>query len=278
MKKTRLVSSLMALAMSASVLGISASAADSVNVTVGEDSVAAGESFSVTVDLASVPSSGLNSIDFAIDYDETKLTISDVTLGSIGNTGAAAQEGDLGDTVFGWNDNGSQIILVWSTGLDNSQYWVNKSGTFVTITGKAKAGATGKAALEVVAADRAAYPGGAANKDILFSAVGADGTATNYTAAATAGAVNIGTVTSDTPADDGDVLYGDVDCDGNVNVIDAVLLARAVAEDATLKDGDITGQGRKNADVAKDGMVDSSDLAKLLNYLAGKIKNSELGK
>ncbi len=271
MKKIRFASGLMALAMSVAAMGITASAADSVQVTIGKDTVNAGEDFSVKVDLASVPSAGLNTIDFAIDYDESLLTISDVSLGSIADTGAKSKEGEYGDTVFNWKDNGSQIILVWSTGVDDASCWIKQNGTFITITGKAKSGAASGsvAKLDGVAIDRAAYPGGSANKDILFTTIDADGKQIDYTAAFTAGSVTIGSEVTEAE-------WGDVDCNGSVNVTDAVLLARAVADDATLKDGDVTADGKRNADVTHDGKPDKDDLTKLLNYLAGKIKKEAL--
>ena len=71
-------------------------------------------------------------------------------------------------------------------------------------------------------------------------------------------------------------LYGDVDCNGDVNVVDAVLLARLVADDATLKDTDITADGKTNADVTHDGKPDKNDLTKLLDYLAGRIERRAL--
>ncbi|MBR6108087.1 MAG: Cohesin domain protein [Oscillospiraceae bacterium] len=276
MKKAKIVSGLMALAMTVAATGISASAADSVQVTIGKDKVSAGEKFSVTVDLGSVPSSGLNSIDFAIDYDETLLTISDVSLGTVGDTGAKSQEGDYGDTVFNWKDNGSQVIIVWSTGLEDSSYWIKKSGTFVTITGTAKSNAAkgSVAKLEGVSVDRAEYPGGGANKDTLFSAVAVDGSQTDYAASFTAGSVTIGDEETTTPPSN--AVWGDVDCNGDVDVRDSVLLARLVGSDDTLKDDDVTDQGKNNADVTHDGRADSNDLSKLMRYMAGYIKIGDL--
>ena len=60
-------------------------------------------------------------------------------------------------------------------------------------------------------------------------------------------------------------LRGDVTEDGVVDVKDAVLLARVVAND---KEADITDQGKINADVKEDGLVDKDDLSTLLRILA----------
>ncbi len=61
-------------------------------------------------------------------------------------------------------------------------------------------------------------------------------------------------------------MPGDVDCNEEVNVLDAVLLARVAAEDT--KCG-VTDEGKMNADVTHDGSVKNDDLTKLLKYLAG---------
>ncbi len=267
MKKIKIVSGLMALAMSVSAMGITASAADPVTVTVGKDIVQPGENFSVDVDLSSVASSGLTSIDFAITYDSSVISISDVSLGSAGNTGAKNQEGDYGDTVFGWKDTGSQIVLVWSTGVEDSTYWV-KNGTFVTLKGKANSSAKAgdASALKVVAADRSAYPGGSANADIVFAAVGTDNKVTEYGAKGVDGEVMIAGGSTD-------AKWGDADCNDTVDVLDAVMIARVAAEDTHTG---ISAQGKINGDVTHDGIIKAEDLSKLLRFLAGKLSASDL--
>lgn len=63
---------------------------------------------------------------------------------------------------------------------------------------------------------------------------------------------------------------GDADCSGQIDVSDAVLIARFAAED---RDAVLTDQGRQNADVTHDGSVDAQDSAKLLQYIAKKIQS-----
>lgn len=74
------------------------------------------------------------------------------------------------------------------------------------------------------------------------------------------------------------VMYGDVDCNGEVNVMDAVLLARITGDDSTLKPGEVTDQSKTNSDVTHDGACTTEDLAKLMRYLANKIKLIDLSK
>lgn len=271
MKKTKIISGLMAMAMTAMSLGISASAADSVAVKIGTDTVEkAGDAFSVNVELGSVPSGGLSSIDFAINYDSASLKITDVALGTIGDTGAKSQEGDLGDTVFNWYDNGKQIVIVWATGLTDSKYWVKSDGVFVTIKGTVKdgvaAGTTVK--LEGSGADRNVYPDSSTKASSYLSAVGASSTE-NYDAAFTAGSVVVGSEpTSGSTSSGGSnetVDWGNVNCKDSVDVADAVLLARYVAEDS---EANVTAQGKKNADVTHDGNITGEDTVKILKYIA----------
>lgn len=262
MKKMKIASALMAMTMSVMSMGLVASAASDVNVKIGKDTVDVGGSFSVDVDLSSVPSSGLSSIDFAISYDKSVIKPKTVTLGTAGNTGAAAQEGDLGSTLFDYYITDDQIIIIWATGLTDSQYWV-KNGTFLTIKGDAVGTAGQSSDLKGEAVKRAAYPGGSANGDIVFSAVAESGV-TDYQAAFTNGSVTIGATTAE---------WGDVDESGNIDVADAVLLARFIAEDSTAV---ISAQGKINADVTHDGNKDAADITKILKYIALLIDKAAL--
>ena len=63
-------------------------------------------------------------------------------------------------------------------------------------------------------------------------------------------------------------LRGDTDCNGEVSVLDAVLLARVTAEDT---ETGITEQGKANADCDLNGNVTGEDLRWLLRFLANLI-------
>ncbi len=71
----------------------------------------------------------------------------------------------------------------------------------------------------------------------------------------------------------GQTRAGDANCDGRVDVSDAVLTARFAAED---RNAVITDQGMANADVTGNGNVDSEDTTKILQYIAKKISYAEL--
>ena len=80
------------------------------------------------------------------------------------------------------------------------------------------------------------------------------------------------------PADaqEDETLYGDVDCNGTVEIADVVLLSRYVAQDKDAKA--VTAQGLLNADCVKDGTVDMEDITAIARYLAHLIEASQLGK
>lgn len=65
-------------------------------------------------------------------------------------------------------------------------------------------------------------------------------------------------------------LIGDVNEDVLVDVSDAVLLARLIAEDSTAK---ISEQGLKNADVDKNGAPGSEDVIAILKFISKLISS-----
>lgn len=75
--------------------------------------------------------------------------------------------------------------------------------------------------------------------------------------------IRAGSTTTTTPAVvDPDMLYGDINLDGKVGLVDAVLLNKAVADVVTLND-----QARKNADCNANGEVNGEDSIVLLQFL-----------
>lgn len=85
-------------------------------------------------------------------------------------------------------------------------------------------------------------------------------TSSNVTATSTKPATE--TKPSSSGTTDSSILYGDVNLDGNVGLVDAVLLNKAVADVVTLND-----QARRNADCNANGEVNGSDAITLLMFL-----------
>ena len=69
--------------------------------------------------------------------------------------------------------------------------------------------------------------------------------------------------------------YGDANCDKKVDVSDAVLLARFLAEDNEVE---VSTQGKLNADVDASGQPDQPDVTKILKFVARLIDYDALGK
>lgn len=81
----------------------------------------------------------------------------------------------------------------------------------------------------------------------------------------TAVPVTTTTTTATTAAPQLEPEYGDVNCNGEVEISDVVLLARYIAQDPTVT---ISPQGVLNADCDKNSVVDSSDITAISRYLA----------
>ena len=273
MKKTKTI--LSALTVMAMLVSVPASvfAADSVSLAAGKATAKAGESFSVDITLSGIPSAGMSILDFAVNFDSSIITISDVALGAVGNTGAIEADKDTGD-VFTWSVEGDQLCLLWTTGLTDSQYWMKDaaSDVFVTITGTVNASAADGSVspLELVPVARETYPGsGVTNTKMVAGYIDANNAAVYYDINATNGSVTVGSEAAAT-------LYGDVDCNGKVEINDVVLLSRYGAEDSTVKAP--SAEGLLNADCKKDGSIDADDITAIARYLAHLIEASELGK
>lgn len=70
-------------------------------------------------------------------------------------------------------------------------------------------------------------------------------------------------------------VYGDVDGDANININDVILLSRFVNEDTEVNMDD---NGKINADVNCDGVLDAVDTNMILQYIAHLLGITELGK
>lgn len=85
------------------------------------------------------------------------------------------------------------------------------------------------------------------------------------------------TTTSSVISDEPDgLMYGDVDCNGKVQVADAILLARYCAEDSVT----VTADGKRNANCydATSDLLTTEDIVAILEYLAGVIDLDALPK
>ncbi len=120
----------------------------------------------------------------------------------------------------------------------------------------------------------------------LYPDMKIDGTTTEKTETTTTETTTSETTTSETTASSTekiptDIDWGNVDLskgdtpEMRVDVSDAVLLARFVAEDAS---ANVSAQGKLNADVNASGKPDADDTLKILQFIAKIIPYSDLGK
>lgn len=256
MNTKKFLAGLLATTMVAASATSMVSAADSVAIKAGKTEAAKGAEFSVDISLSGVPTTGVSAIEFGVNYDADVISITDVTAGKITETGAAAAESQAGlsDTTFTWSNVDDQVCLLWTTGMTDSKYWVSTDGVFVTITGKVNANAADGAVsdLEIVPITRS-------SNAAITMGYAKDGKPTNLATTVTNGSVSVKSAS-------GTALYGDVDCNGVVDVSDIILLARFVAEDPDAKA--LTAQGKINADCEADGILNASDISKIARFLA----------
>lgn len=284
MRTKRMIAGLVAAVTLAAVsVSAIASAAEDFSVSISEAEAAAGESFELTMDLSNIPATGINACDFGISYDSSLVTVDKVELGSLAKD-VSSVEGSLPEP-FEANIGTDAISVMYAIGTTDAAYFLNGSGTFLTITGTVNADATAgaDAAFKVVPIDRAATPGSSTtNTAVVFGYMAEDEATTVYTPVFTDGNVHItgGEATDPTgPVETEDIpdgtKYGDVNVDGDVNIGDVVALNMYLLNPET---NPITAEGKANADCVRDNVINSSDSAIIINYTAMVVGADELGK
>ncbi len=262
MKVRKIVAGLAAVTMLAAVSAQAAFAADQVTISADKVTAAAGADFTLNVELSGVPAAGISVCEFALTYDADLVTVSGVTAGAIANTGADDAEKFEGAKAFEADYSTAGVINVtYTTGLDDSAYWITEDGVFLTITGKVadNAAAGDSTPVEIVAIDRETTEGsGVSNTEISIGNVGADYSVVKYEAVVSNGSVTV--EDGDQPTDT-KVTYGDVNCDGEVDILDVIKLNKVLLAGESLSD-----QGRANADVDRDGTPSAADSLSILKY------------
>ncbi len=94
-------------------------------------------------------------------------------------------------------------------------------------------------------------------------------TTTTATSKTTATTASTSSTTGTTTTEKIIPLYGDVNCDGRVDITDAVLLNKAVAGAVTLE----SAQQQANSDCDGNGELGSNDAVVLLKFLVALIKS-----
>lgn len=299
-------------AIVASMLSIAAlpnyavAAGETVQISAGTDSAKAGETFSVEVSLADVPSTGIQGIDFAIEYDSSLITITSVEEGALVKS-AAASDPTSEVALFATSKGDNYVNVTWSNSFTDPTYWIKSDGVFCVINGTVNAGAAaGKADIKLGAIKRETRPESGQSNPGVGIGYSKDGNAYSYDVNVTNGYVEITddtvTTTTTTPVEtsvtttsagqtetsatttqaaqsettqaatsgtvSGD-LRGDANCDGNVNMADAVFIMQCNANPGQFK---LTEKGKINGDVVGNGDgVTNNDALQIQKYEAGLV-------
>lgn len=257
MKTKKVVVGAVAAAMlSLSVCSIApaVAAGETVQISVSTAEAKAGEQFTVDVSLADIPSTGIQSTDFAIVYDNTLITIDSVKQGAIIPTNVEGVDltGGGEAPIFDCsilNEEGC-ANFIWTTALEDSSYWISKSGVFCTITGTVSESAPeGTVAdLKLVPRDSETYPGSGIKIDKISCGYFDDaGKKVSYGVKTVNGKVTV-------PSGAAEGKRGDANCDGEVRLNDAILVLQAIGNPEVYgvngsDETHITKQGIINGDV-----------------------------
>ena len=130
--------------------------------------------------------------------------------------------------------------------------WQDENGVFIGLDHKIPLGANGQTVAQY-------YGGGSAETKPTVTTTTATTTST--------------TVTTSTSVPDTKVTPGDVDCSGEVNVQDAVLLCRIAGDEFGLT---VSDESKRNAECNGVIGIDANDVAQLMMYLAKKIPLADL--
>ena len=236
-----------------SIAPVSFAAGETVQISVGKDTAKAGEQFEVEVTLADIPSSGIQALEFVVNYDKSLISIESIDAGPITATGAEAKDPTSPVVpVYDVLINDSYASIAWSTSLDDASYWLKNDGVLCTIKGKVASGAKDGSV--------------AKHTEILCGYSKADGSSVNYDVAVSDGSVTIGS-----PVVAG--LAGDSNVDGTVNLADAVLIMQNKANPGKYT---ISEQGTVNGDVDEPGSgLTNKDALKIQQFMLGLVDSLE---
>nr|AEV59425.1 scaffoldin C [Ruminococcus flavefaciens] len=280
MKTKKVVVGALAAMLSLSVCSLApvVAAGETVQISVGKTNAEAGAEFSVDVSLADIPSSGIQALDFAVTYDSKVLTITKVEQGALVNKSAeTADKSAALSPLFESSINSTEgfVSMIWSTSTDDASYWLKGDGVFCTIKGTVASGATSGAVadLKIVPINRETYAGSGSPNGDIGCGYEKDGKPVKLATSVDNGSVTVGKVVTTTEKPTEKIVRGDVNCDGTVDMGDAVLIMQSLANPNKygLNGSDskhITTGGKLNGDVDEEvkGLT-SNDALKIQKYL-----------
>ena len=293
MKAKHTLAGALALAMLASTaVSFQVSAADTAVTLKGAKVEAeAGGEFSVDVSLEDIPSTKVNVMDFAVTYDQTILNVDSVKIGKSADVDVSGDSTASDAPVFATNIKDGEITVSWTTALDSNS-WISEDGVadgtvtpidFAPVTRETYDGSGKNNSSMVIGyvygGDSATYTinaeagsvtiGSKQTTTVTTTEGGKDTTATEATTTATESKTDVtkatttisGNIVTGTVAP-GSVLYGDVNCDGTIDILDAVLLQKYLNGSVQLNYTQLA-----NSDCQKDSQLDITDVTVLMQYL-----------
>lgn len=262
MKVRKIVAGLAAMSMMAAFSAQAVFAAG-VSIKAGTATAAAGEKATVAVSLEGV-TAPINAVEFQVTYDASVLTLNGVTPGdAVPASTTDGAENFEGVSSYDVTIEAGSAVVSYSTGLSDTAYCVNADGVIANLDFTVAAGAAaGTYEVSIVPVNRPVYEGtDTINNELTAAYIKADGTVDVYGVTATAGAVEVtgGTVTPPV----GTTTYGDVDCNGTVDIADVLLLNQNLLGIADIGNP----QGKVNADVDNNGSMNDTDALNILKSL-----------
>lgn len=199
----------------------------------------------ITVPVSIENNTGINAFGFTVEYDNTALTPTEIIAGEVID-GKGSIQSNLDDTGINRNKP-DEVTVTWlSDDLENNTMGNGELfGIKFTVNSSADIGF---------------YP-----VKIKYT----DGDITNTDGAE----IGLTTSSGGVAVEEITVMYGDVNCDGRVNIIDIVLLRKYNANLSV----EISEEGLLAADVNCDGKIDSKDILLMRKYVA-KWQGIKLGR
>lgn len=203
------------------------------------------DEFELEIAITGIPETGLRGLEFAVEYNTSLFEITDCEYKNLNYDAEARAPFEY------YNDKkNGKINCLFAAVNDESDYWLNGSGTILKIKGKIKpATAVG---------DVTAY----FNIVPVRDEVTACSSNRNY---------NVNTLSGELRIIDEEVNYGDANCDGKVDVSDAVMVKCYLINS---KEYNISARGKKNADVQGNGNgINAQDAVAIQKYILKQINS-----
>lgn len=248
----KIISAVTTVAVATMVCSFSAYAVNSVNISAGTVGAEVGKSFSIDISIE-VPETGIQGMEFAVDYDETVITMQKCDYSGLGITNGRTEPKEFSYSI---DAEDGVVNCSFYTANEDGTNWIKKSDAKITLTGTVNkdvsAGSYAVAIKPIIREGNESVFAGYYDGDSLVQ----------YPITATNGAIIVGGTVAG--------LRGDANCDGSIDISDVVAIAGFVGNPTV---NSLTEQGLINADVQNTGDgISAGDALMIQQYLAGIIK------